>query len=902
MAINNPSNAVAGLNLPNEPQLNTVDIVKFIDDRSGNRLSSHIHDALATFAVALQTQSDRFKKDKSTLFDNLVDAKKLKNVKTVLDTSLKFITDTFQSTNGKVIQWHTDIENALDSSSTAFANFNRSTNDSLLKLSVTFNDRIRNKLESAILNYDPSAVLNAVTEPTVADTKTRKSSIAKLPTADKKTPMPVSLVSVDANILRQFKVEQPNQDLTAKKEQQFEGMGLAIRTFGKPAYAQLKSLLKGEGRGSPLSGGIDKLQITPRRTRSKGTDLWDLVFSGLGAALKGGLGVWLLKSAWDSGDAFRTLKKVAGKWLLQPLENFFKPLLKGVAEFGSKVAEKAFGKAGLKSMASIAAKAGKMLSKTLRFVPFVGTLVNIGFGLQRLQKGDLNGGLLEIGAGLAGLVPVVGTALDWGINAFLLWRDYKEGGVDQIGKKAGSINWLDKIGKELEKLTLVKGLVLAGKGIGKITDGSIGKGLADIVVGLSMIGAGTLTSAFEAIGLITQMQDVRSPSTTKGGSSGKSLMDMLADQFKHTAIYKWLSKFGDAVSQIWSGKVFSGIGQIVTLIGDANSDIAKWVVVGMQDFAAEFQAEGLNATASTVAHHGGWFMQLVSWFKQTSFGKFVGELGKGFEMFNQGKLADGLRQMANTFGGAFGSALIAVSAWGDAATADAMETVTGKPFDIKQFRSQIADRMFAILPTSVRNMFEIDANGNAQLKSTKQIIDSLIPDSVKKATTTAKNAVSSMMPSWMSKGPDSANDLVVTSSESKPIKLNRDDQLMAGKKGGPLDKLIDRATTSNNGSIQPVVIQLSKSIEDLNKTYKQSSTDMREMLSDAIQQQTVLYLSGVQQIVNAVAAAVGNNSGGAQGGDSGGADQSAWTGSRDPAYIQRLNSWNMINPPSRMAP
>ena len=80
--------------------------------------------------------------------------------------------------------------------------------------------------------------------------------------------------------------------------------------------------------------------------------------------------------------------------------------------------------------------AAKLATKTavkigLKKIPVVGLIAGLGFGVQRLMKGDISGALMEVGSGLASTIPGPGTAISAGLDAALIAKDVtglKDGG------------------------------------------------------------------------------------------------------------------------------------------------------------------------------------------------------------------------------------------------------------------------------------------------------------------------------------------------------------------------------------------------------------------------------------------------------------------------------------------
>jgi hypothetical protein len=116
---------------------------------------------------------------------------------------------------------------------------------------------------------------------------------------------------------------------------------------------------------------------------------------------------------------------------------------KSVGKSAAKGASKAGTKAGLKGL-------GKIGGKTLlKRVPVLGSLVGVGFAIDRAIKGDGVGALMELGSAGLGLVdlvaPGVGTALSLAADAGIAARDIKRAGT--ITPTATASDFIVKDGK-----------------------------------------------------------------------------------------------------------------------------------------------------------------------------------------------------------------------------------------------------------------------------------------------------------------------------------------------------------------------------------------------------------------------------------------------------------------------
>jgi hypothetical protein len=97
--------------------------------------------------------------------------------------------------------------------------------------------------------------------------------------------------------------------------------------------------------------------------------------------------------------------------------------------------------------AGVSKAAGSGVAKTLgksflKKIPLIGAVAGLGFGLQRLFKGDFTGAAMEVASGAASTVPGVGTAASVGMDVALAARDAKKEaeGTQQVDPKAADSN------------------------------------------------------------------------------------------------------------------------------------------------------------------------------------------------------------------------------------------------------------------------------------------------------------------------------------------------------------------------------------------------------------------------------------------------------------------------------
>ena len=178
---------------------------------------------------------------------------------------------------------------------------------------------------------------------------------------------------------------------------------------------------------------VDKSKVGLQNAK-KGLSLLDgLTLVGVGAyalyeALTSKIGKWtgsiklIGKSFMKMGTKILKPFTNMGNMILKPFMNLTGSILKPLTRMGKKGALKVLGVSKYKTVAKTV---GKLFGKSaIKKIPIIGAIAGLGFGIKRASEGDLFGGLLELASGVAGIVPVAGTAIGLGIDLFLAKRDY----------------------------------------------------------------------------------------------------------------------------------------------------------------------------------------------------------------------------------------------------------------------------------------------------------------------------------------------------------------------------------------------------------------------------------------------------------------------------------------------
>ena len=404
--------------------------------------------------------------------------------------------------------------------------------DAIAKIPSKIEEKIANKakdiaysfvpksISSKVLSFTdtekkPVAEVKAIEAKPVAEVKAVEAKpVAEVKAVEAKPAAETSLVknlpNIIANAFKLTKVpEAPVSELEKKEEPKpilfagFTPEGLKTLTKELPDIIQT-------GITNALAK-INNSKKEEKQTQGGGG------FPGLGllkgalSALAGIGGLLLLLDGMRTSEWYKGLEKIAGKGLLQ-MSGFTKAIDKFIGKFVSKLIKiptrliSNFSKSILgffgKEVGGLALKTGlgaskefipKLIGGALKFikkVPFVGSLISIGFAWDRFNKGDYVGGGLDVLSGVAnvfGIAPL-GWAID-GLNAFL---DYKAGGIGKNKKGKGAMigEWVSKFGSRIgDKIVDLPIIGPAIKAVQSLFDGNLDEALdyLDFLPGIRML-------------------------------------------------------------------------------------------------------------------------------------------------------------------------------------------------------------------------------------------------------------------------------------------------------------------------------------------------------------------------------------------------------------------------------
>jgi hypothetical protein len=212
------------------------------------------------------------------------------------------------------------------------------------------------------------------------------------------------------------------QELQAEASQKMvESMDSLVEVLD-PIKAAMETIANNAGTFAAALGGIAALGLVGKFGRLL------KIFKGLGGQ------IGKLKSMFGLGSktAASNLTKSAGGVVMK---NTGKTVYGAAGEAALKAGTGTLAKTGTKQVSKTGAKLGaKLGGKTLlKRIPILGSLVGVGFAVDRALKGDFAGAAMEVGSAGLGLldlvVPGLGTGLSLAADAGIAARDFKRAGT-----------------------------------------------------------------------------------------------------------------------------------------------------------------------------------------------------------------------------------------------------------------------------------------------------------------------------------------------------------------------------------------------------------------------------------------------------------------------------------------
>jgi hypothetical protein len=189
---------------------------------------------------------------------------------------------------------------------------------------------------------------------------------------------------------------------------------------------------------------------------------------------------------------------------------------------------------------------------TLKAIPVIGSLFSFGLAYDDFTSGDWMSGILNIGSGLASIVPGVGTAIAIGLDALNIFTDMTaEGSTKEeriANKNASLVNFGDKVINVFKQIPLLEWFVSLGEGIDALINrGDYGTAFQKLerVPGLGLVsgfvkGLYDSTNVKAADGTVKKF-DVEGFQKTMKRNFGKQFLSMAPSAFGfRNKVAEWL--------------------------------------------------------------------------------------------------------------------------------------------------------------------------------------------------------------------------------------------------------------------------------------------------------------------------------------------------------------------------
>jgi len=410
------------------------------------------------------------------------------------------------------------------------------------------------------------------------------------------------------------------------KEKKLSGTLTAVeKTRYKAIFTILKDVLLPKSEADSLKGVRGAQIVKPEKIEEatkdkKGSGLAQALLGMLGgvgllaakiAAIVAGIGL-AVKAFDELGPALqaliKTVPKAIGMLFKSPklvqmmdslrnipklISNFFKnnklitSFMDGLSGAkGSKIVKLA-GKAGSSFMSvlkGLVKGIGGPLLKSLKFVPFLGSLVSFGFAIARFLKGDYIPAAFELISGIANLIPggqIASMLIDGGLLLYDIHaareKKQEDAGKEKVGfltniKNAISETLLPK----LPYIPVIGGFIKFGEAIGFFIDKQWGDGFKMMAQGLvALVGGQGLVNVLSGMSFLSNILTIsKEPETVaeldpEGGFDlfGK-IGEAVSDIFK--GVFNWVKGLIGAIPEKLKGFIskIPGLGKFAGKIGD----------------------------------------------------------------------------------------------------------------------------------------------------------------------------------------------------------------------------------------------------------------------------------------------------------------------------------------------
>jgi hypothetical protein len=371
------------------------------------------------------------------------------------------------------------------------------------------------------------------------------------------------------------------------------------------------------------------------------------------------------------GASFKSIGTLFGS-ISQRLADFATEMFKGTidnilgetVEQGGKVAGSTIG-SGLKGLL---AKSGSLLFKgisltALKAIPLIGTVISFGQAYARFREGEYMQGLIDIAAGLAGLVPGVGTVMSIGLSALNAFIDFKpddekekftQQSINISSALLKGVGMFSKVfGKGiLKRLPLIGSLLSFGSAWDKFQQNNILGGTLDVVSGIAALVPGVglpLSIGIDILSSFIGTDEAKETGVQKTGFDIFKIATKAISYFakfgkpflKRLPFIGTLLSFGSAWENFQNNNIMGGALDIVSGIATLFPGVGTVISIGIDILNSFMSAKGEDGKTG-FQKVGDWFGKIVDWVKNTKVFKWITNLVGGIKDIISGSVKRGL--------------------------------------------------------------------------------------------------------------------------------------------------------------------------------------------------------------------------------------------------------------------
>ena len=353
-------------------------------------------------------------------------------------------------------------------------------------------------------------------------------------------------------------------------------------------------------------------------------------------------------------------------------------LIGGLMDNGPfKGVAKIFAKVGVGLFAKMSVKLLKYFGIAAKRIPFLGSIVSLGFAWDRYQNNDNIGAIIDVLSAVANLIPPpVGTILSLGLDVLNAFLDYKSGqseGTPQQAKKMDILKdmtssiggWLWDRRTYIPVLSSINRFMLAWTDLkaGKIASGlgHFGKGVLSLFTGVDVDVFSTGLAALLGMVESTKAEptDVSASSVIPDGMMS-AIGSWLWSKRQYIPILSSVNRFMMAWDDIKAGNIMDGLGNIgIGLLSFLTRGDAKMVLEGMGAFmgmigGTKETVQKPVANSSMLEDMAVWMgkkiSELVGWIKDLVWNRLKALTGDLANMVSSTWTGDNVKQMVDVVG------------------------------------------------------------------------------------------------------------------------------------------------------------------------------------------------------------------------------------------------------------